>query len=157
MQGHLAGQRAGEQLPLGFPHFGNRAADHPLDGLFPAIEGAFDGLDLQQVWLVCLDPAINAFVELLQALDDHAARSVAVKGKDQGAVAAQGDTEPSRGFYRQKAAVEQMPIKTAHHGPIGRDHHGFLAQTDLGDQRHGIRLAAAGRDDNFNTGGFRRT
>src|ERR1700722_1082402 len=140
------------QLVFRLEHLGDSATDHALDRFLASIKGSLDGLNLEQVWPVCLDPTVDSRMELRHVFDHQGADPFAVEGEHRGAVAAQKARQHPGGFHREKAAIQEGSVETADHGPIGGDHHRILTETYLGYQRHGVSLTAAGGNNNFNAG-----
>ena len=165
--GGILGTDGGDERMLveqGFrlAHALDGAAEHQLDGwIGVGVKGVLDGRDLGDVALVGAHPSTDAGVEIIEALDDQGAARVfavgagEIEGEDKGvAVVVEMRAQPTGGGEWQVGAMDEVGIYGADDGAIGADDGGGGLQVQVAEDLHGETVAAAGRDDDFDTGGF---
>jgi hypothetical protein len=93
-------------------------------------------------------------MESVERFEDELAGAFAIEGKNSCSVGAEHGAESAGGFDREGKAVDALAGDGARNGSVGGDENGFRFEADRQEERHGIRLASAGGDDDFDAGGF---
>ncbi len=159
-----------EEAGFGAGHAVDGAAEHGLDGGVAGGvecgggEGGFDGDDVGDVGLVDLHPAADGGVELVEVLDDEGAAGVfsvgadAVEGEDEG-VAEFFDVgaEPEGGGVGEVGAGEELGgfgggTKCPGDSAVGADEGECVVEAEGAEDAHGVGVAAAGGDGDFDAG-----
>ncbi len=162
-----------EQARLGAGHALDGPAEHGLNGRVGLIvEGALDGLDLDDIGFVEGHPAADAGGEPVELLDDERAAAVfpigqsAVEGEDErvAKVSFANSTdvvaEPECGGARQVGAGEEPGgacagvSEGACDGAVGADKDRVVGQAERAEDAHGEAVAAPRGDDDPNARGL---
>jgi len=140
----------GLESAQGLDHAGGGAAEHGLYGV--GEEGILDGHDEVDVLDIFFQPAVDAVVEVVEALDDDGSLGFLIKSKN--GVAAEGlhgDAQVAAGVTGHEIAVEGFSRERAGDGAVGADEPEIEAE--LLSDGEGEGVAASGDEDDFDAGG----
>ena len=149
-----------EKAGFGLGHARNGSAEHHLDGRL-GLESIFDAVDLEDIGLIGAHPAADAGVEFVEVFDDEGSATVfsvganEIEGDDEGITElSEMIAEPMSSGERHVGSVKESGANGANDGAVGADDRAGWIQVQIAQNAHGVAMATAGGDDDFNAGAF---